>query len=109
MWAREYEKCLVCNKNNREHQAKGLCVFCYGKKNKNKYKFGGNREKHLISFPICIICNKNTNLVVHHKDENKNNNNLDNFSTLCTACHARVHNILRHKDIIKKHKDIFRF
>lgn len=31
------------------------------------------------------------NLVVHHKDENRDNNTMENLITLCRACHAAVH------------------
>ena len=29
--------------------------------------------------------------IVHHKDRNKQNNNLDNLVTLCRKCHATIH------------------
>ena len=39
----------------------------------------------------CLICGKTHNLQVHHKDENRNNNQPENLVTLCNSCHLRVH------------------
>lgn len=30
-------------------------------------------------------------LSVHHKDEDKTNNSMDNLVTLCKGCHQRLH------------------
>jgi hypothetical protein len=41
----------------------------------------------------CEICGKKSLwLVVHHKDENRENNELENLQRLCRRCHALVHN-----------------
>ena len=39
----------------------------------------------------CLICGKEYGLNVHHKDENRNNNQPENLVTLCNSCHLRVH------------------
>ena len=39
----------------------------------------------------CFICGKTFGLQVHHKDENRNNNQPENLVTLCNSCHLRVH------------------
>ena len=41
----------------------------------------------------CYLCrfNKKYALVVHHIDENRNNNKLDNLIILCANCHYGVH------------------
>ncbi len=44
----------------------------------------------------CQMCGINKNeskylLVVHHKDENKLNNSIDNLVTLCSSCHSKLH------------------
>ena len=39
----------------------------------------------------CEWCGSTKNLIVHHADENRYNNNLDNLVTLCRACHQKFH------------------
>lgn len=40
---------------------------------------------------VCCICQeKGGNVQIHHIDENKNNNNVDNLIVLCLNCHSRV-------------------
>ena len=39
----------------------------------------------------CEWCGSTKNLIVHHADENRYNNNLDNLVTLCRACHQKIH------------------
>jgi hypothetical protein len=39
----------------------------------------------------CVICSKDENLVIHHKDCNPMNNDLWNLITVCSTCHATHH------------------
>ena len=39
----------------------------------------------------CNRCPRKTLLLVHHIDENRNNNNLDNLEVLCKRCHQEHH------------------
>ena len=56
-----------------KHQPLGISTYRKVKKNK------------------CEWCNSQKNLLVHHKDENRKNNNLDNLITLCKSCHQKLH------------------
>lgn len=40
--------------------------------------------------PCCNICGK-LGEQVHHRDENRENNNLSNLQILCVKCHKHVH------------------
>jgi len=40
---------------------------------------------------ICVLCGYNISVDVHHIDENKENNDLDNLITLCPNCHREIH------------------
>jgi len=66
---------------------------------KDKIRFGGNRRRVMERDNFaCLDCRKRypyVNLIVHHIDQDKNNNVLDNLKTLCRACHARLHSTLR--------------
>ena len=39
----------------------------------------------------CEKCSSKSHLVVHHKDEDRENNNPDNLETLCKKCHQVGH------------------
>jgi hypothetical protein len=39
----------------------------------------------------CERCASKSNLVVHHRDRNRQNNTLDNLETLCRLCHIQEH------------------
>lgn len=38
----------------------------------------------------CKICGSKTNIDVHHKDGNHNNNELENLMYLCSRCHQTI-------------------
>lgn len=44
---------------------------------------GIKQEEHLLRFGV--------ELAIHHMDHNINNNNIDNFETLCFPCHMKEH------------------
>lgn len=39
---------------------------------------------------ICSICGSIKLLCVHHKDKNRDNNNIENLQIVCTRCHMMV-------------------
>jgi hypothetical protein len=41
----------------------------------------------------CERCGATENLVVHHKDRDRHNNQEDNLETLCRKCHFKEHHI----------------
>lgn len=41
----------------------------------------------------CGECGSGKSLCVHHKDEDRYNNELDNLEVLCRSCHARRHEL----------------
>lgn len=65
----------------------------------DEYRFGGNRGVVLErDGHQCTLCGSDYILQVHHIDGNgrnkskeEQNNELDNLTTLCVSCHARVH------------------
>ena len=40
---------------------------------------------------VCVVCDSEDNVVVHHKDGNRSNQDLDNLIPLCQSCHDKVH------------------
>ena len=116
-WSSKYNCCLSCQRNDRNHGAKGLCVACYSRQHRssipvetsrekhrekwNKQSFDGNREVALQRDGYrCTLCETENHLVVHHIDGNgrtskKPNNDLGNLQTLCRACHMKLHGTIR--------------
>ena len=39
----------------------------------------------------CEDCGSTKHLVVHHMDEDRNNNDKDNLRTVCSSCHCNVY------------------
>lgn len=54
-------------------------------------KLGKSNYKHMVE-NNCSICCDNKDLIVHHIDENRENNNVENLVTLCRKCHSQIHN-----------------
>jgi len=53
-------------------------------------EFRNIRNKLLSESINCNVCGRNAtdiNLIIHHKDGNRKNNNLNNLEVICTACH----------------------
>lgn len=53
-------------------------------------KLACKKARKLLS-KFCNRCNSTKNLVAHHVDHNRNNNNLSNFEILCKKCHQKHH------------------
>jgi len=109
--AREYDKAhpiKVAIKGKRR-------VRKWRKENKRKYqalnnegRFGGNWLKVMDRDEwTCQGCNKE-GVLIHHMDENKENNDPKNLVTLCRSCHPIVHNLSNkaYFDTIRYHKQL---
>lgn len=112
IWARKYRKCTRCKRQNIEHEAKGLCKSCYAKRYNKKSaervlrkRFDGKRDVVLKRDKRCVICKrqKREKLRVHHIDEDKLNNTIENLVTLCNGCHSKLHAYLRLKKFFNKY------
>ena len=65
-------------------------------KRSGTYELSANRSRYLArklksSEGICEICNDLPSKLIHHKDGNPLNNNLDNLEKLCHPCHTMRH------------------
>jgi len=49
------------------------------------------RQSAKVAALVCQSCGAATNLQVHHRDENPQNNAPSNLRTLCASCHRRCH------------------
>jgi len=58
---------------------------------------GNYRVKFLAEVDIiaCEKCSSESHIVIHHMDENRKNNKLDNLQMICRSCHAKEHNLGR--------------
>lgn len=45
----------------------------------------------MIDTTVCAKCGSTKNLLVHHKDHNRQNNAPENLICLCKKCHQQIH------------------
>ncbi len=80
-WSRNHTVCLVCNKTDFKHKAKGVCTSCYDKK---RYMENDNvklsRIKYRKNNPEKI---KESNKKYHEKNRN---NLLNLMGNICCKC-----------------------
>ena len=97
MVAKYAKRCVVCGKEyvpykNATETQKYCSKECRDRLDKNGRRFSGKREYIFRRDGyICAVCSSGNNLVVHHKDADKFNNNENNLITLCRSCHAKIH------------------
>lgn len=60
--------------------------------NNNAWKGGIGIYRELCTKDACERCGSKKNLLVHHKDGNRYNNNPLNLERLCKRCHQIEHN-----------------
>src|SRR5690348_434461 len=100
--------CENCGKQfrippNRKRTARACSRACLGalqsKERKGVFGIGesnpmwidGRCPTHYRKFlkDFCERCRAADNLLIHHKDRNRKNNNPKNLETLCRSCHAK--------------------
>lgn len=87
----EHDRLWRAKQHKRTYVRKGYDNKCE-KHNSYKSGIGFFREKALTHLPNkCATCGSTANLCVHHKDENRKHNELDNLMILCKACHQAHH------------------
>lgn len=60
-----------------------------------KTGIGCYRPMMLADFDAkCIICDSTDNIIVHHRDGNRENNVRSNLLVLCESCHHKIHAVL---------------
>lgn len=114
----EPKKCENCGKVfNPNPNAKRIAAYCsekcrhharyvrtyvrkgYNQKgpNNNHWVSGKSKYYQNIAFAtygkVCNRCGSTRFLCVHHKDRNRNNNNISNLEVLCRSCHAKEHGL----------------
>lgn len=57
----------------------------------NAHTTARNINSLLLKVTSCEICGSQSNLDVHHKDGDYQNNNLKNLQVLCRSCHLKQH------------------
>lgn len=95
-----WNKGLTANSDDRMSKISGENNYRYSGNNKNVKYDRTFRNKQLRKKLLdrqngkCFICDKNnTQLCLHHVNENKNDNDENNLIFLCRSCHIRVHNV----------------
>jgi hypothetical protein len=110
--------CLVCQKPILSGLNKKTCSRACANKFRTGIKYKLNRPKdkvktyHQLKIRLllqrgdkCEKCgyNKPEILQIHHKDRNRENNNLENLELICPNCHFEEHNLK--KSWLKSNKE----
>ena len=83
---KRYEQTKKWKEQNAEYYSKKNKEYC------NRISFDGKREIIIERDNYkCRNCGTDEKLIVHHIDENRNNNKLENLITWCRGCHCRHH------------------
>lgn len=105
-----YEKCK--NKYNltdgnyvKNLPSKGQCGF-QNIDDGSSVVFEAEKQKHRNSQDCCEICSKSydgiTRFELHHKDNDRTNNSIENYQWLCASCHKKVHYKLNRVKVYEK-------
>lgn len=101
--------CQFCGKPFKRRAFNNACMFCSRQCSGLWSTATGKQSyfyKAFLGLPHkCNRCGIDdfSVLIVHHKDRNRNNNDLSNLEILCANCHYRIHfgnGKVRHKKII---------
>jgi len=90
--------CTECQKKKNAQCCKDRYQRTYIKKgynqkreNNNAWTTGIGSYKWAVEKTECSWCGSKENLLVHHKDLNRNNNDLSNLIVICKSCHQKYH------------------
>jgi len=106
LWKPKKKICKRCDREMLIH-AKGLCPGCYQfifhlERNKawnQKKNYGLDFELYKKLTKSCLICGFDKIVDLHHLDENKQNNSIENLIGLCPNHHQMLHNFEFRKEI----------
>lgn len=92
------EYCTDCQKELNNERCKERYKNTYVKKgynqareNNNAWKGGVGSYRWFLEKKQCEWCSSKDNLLVHHKDHNRKNNDISNLTVVCKKCHQRHH------------------
>ena len=97
-----HQKKIICSncKRYKEKHVDGLCTGCYNTLKMSKYNANLSLSKKYcievddvinIRKTGCIICGWKKKIHIHHRDQNKDNNNISNLFALCPNHHFALH------------------
>lgn len=98
-------RCTSCRAQEHKERCKGYHKRTYIRKgykhlvlkNANRFKDGigiYQKLKRMSTDELkCERCGSISHLLVHHKDRDRHNNELDNLELLCKSCHQKEHMI----------------
>lgn len=103
---RKEKNCVVCGKSILAGLNKKTCSRICANKNRKGIKYGTKRVKDKVSsyksLKLRLLNERDKKcercgygefqiLQIHHKDRNRNNNDLDNLELICPNCHTKEH------------------
>lgn len=94
---RKHKSLIVMRSRQKKHPEIELGVGSGKAKNNlpgptnQSWKTGIVGYHKLVEKKECAQCGRTEHLHIHHKDENRHNNKLENLVVLCAKCHRRLH------------------
>lgn len=83
-----------CKKRSKHYCSKSCAASVNNIGNHRNFKDKSYRKKAFAYYePQCSVCGYDVvlHLIIHHKDKNRNNNEISNLDILCTKHHAAIH------------------
>ena len=79
-----------CGMLGKKHSEKTKKQMSESSKKPYNYIDGGYHEK--IKTDKCEICGESQKrILIHHKDKNRKNNEINNLIAVCDKCHSKIH------------------
>lgn len=82
------KKCVDCG-NPHKRQQTNRCIVCAFKRADKKTGENAARLQKLDG--SCLFCLTGDDLIVHHIDNDHENDKLENLLRLCRSCHGKLH------------------
>ena len=94
---RKHNSLIVMRSRKKKHPEIELGVGSGRAKNNlpgptnQSWKTGITAYRKLVTKTNCAYCGATKTLLIHHLDENRNNNEVSNLIVLCKSCHQKHH------------------
>jgi len=112
IWNPKLVECKRCKRMLPMH-SKGLCSGCYNSSfHIDQVKAANAKKTHNIDYEtykeitkLCVLCNFDKIVELHHLDHNNKNSSRDNLVGVCPNHHKMIHNMKYQKEVYQQLKE----